>query len=140
MLFAEFPNGGARLLETDEPLAITARETRQLIDLMINHPCVVRYGGGNEWYTNAKTSKQMAQIRRICNETDPTRPFHDPDPETYGQRHGSHGFDYEIHYQVYNTGYPLTGGPDDPVEWTEYGTPGASSLETLKRIIPEEHL
>jgi len=48
MLFAEFPNGGIKLAETDEALKITASETCQILPLMMNHPCVVRYGGGNE--------------------------------------------------------------------------------------------
>lgn len=141
MLFSEFPNGGPRLPETDEALTITEQETRQLLPLMMNHPSVVRYGGGNEWYNNAGNSKQMAQLRKICNEVDPSRPFHDSDPETVGQRHGPHGYNYRAHYKTYNTGLPLdTSGPDDPREWTEYGTSGASSVETLKRIMPEANL
>ncbi len=140
MLFAEFPNGGVPLPENDEALEITASETRQILPLLMNHPSIVRYAGGNEWYTNAQNSRQMAQLRQICNEVDPTRPFHDPDPETIGQRHGPHGYEYETHYQMFNTGYPLTAGPDDPFEWNEYGSSGASSLETLKRIMPEESL
>ena len=43
-----------------------------------NHPCIVRYAGGNEWYRDAGNSRQMAQLRAICNEMDPTRPYHDP--------------------------------------------------------------
>ena len=140
MLFQEFPNAGARLPETDEALAVTARETRELLPLLINHPCIVRYGGGNEWYRNAANSRQMAQLRKICNELDPTRPFHDPDPECVAQRHGPHGYEGIQHYRTYNTGYPLTAGPDNPLEWTEYGASGAASVETLQRIMPAEHL
>jgi len=140
MLFQEFPNAGARLSETDAALAITGREVRRILPLLMNHPCIVRYGGGNEWYRNAQSSRQMAQLRKICNETDPTRPYHDPDPECIAQRHAPHGYDWAQHYRTYNTGYPLTGGPDNPLEWTEYGASGASSVETLQRIMPAEHL
>lgn len=140
MLFQEFPNGGPRLPETDEGLAITAREVRQLLPLLMSHPCVVRYGGGNEMYLDAKTSRQMAQLRKICNETDPTRPFHDPDPECIAQRHGPHSYEWNQHYRTYNTGSPLTAGPDNPLEWTEYGASGAASVETLQRIMPSEAL
>lgn len=139
MLFAEFPNGGPRLPETDKALEITGQETREIIPLLINHPSIVRYGGGNEMYITAKNSKQMAQLRRICNEMDPSRPFHDPCPETLGQRHGPHGYLYPQHYNTYNTGYPLDAGSDDPREWNEYGSAGASSVETLARIMPEEN-
>lgn len=140
MLFQEFPNAGVRLPETEEALAISGQETREVLPLLMNHPCIVRYGGGNEWYRNAENSRQMAQLRRICNELDPTRPYHDPDPECIAQRHGPHGYEWAQHYQSYNTGYPLTGGPDDPLEWTEYGASGASGVETLRRIIPADHL
>ncbi len=140
MLFQEFPNAGPRLPETDEALAITARETRQILPLLVNHPCIVRYGGGNEWYRTAQDSRQMAQLRNICNDFDPTRPYHDPDPEVIAQRHGPHWYDHAQHYRTYNTGRPLTAGPDDPLEWTEYGASGASSVETLKRIMPPESL
>jgi beta-mannosidase len=140
MLFQEFPNGGARLSETNEALAITGGEARQILPLLLNHPCIVRYGGGNEWYRNAQNSRQMAQLRKICNEVDPTRPFHDPDPECIAQRHGPHSYDWNLHYRTYNVGYPLTAGPDNPLEWTEYGASGAASIETLRRIMPAEHL
>jgi beta-mannosidase len=140
MLFQEFPNAGARLPETDEALAIAAEETRQVLPLLINHPSIVRYGGGNEWYRNAQNSRQMAQLRQICQEMDPTRPFHHPDPECIAQRHGPHGYEGDQHYRTYNSGHPLTAGPDNPLEWTEYGASGAASVETLRRIIPAEHL
>jgi beta-mannosidase len=140
MLFQEFPNGGARLPETDEALAVAAQETRQLLPRLINHPCIVRYGGGNEWYRNARNSRQMAQLRKLCNEMDPTRPYHDPDPECIAQRHGPHGYDWAQHYRTYNTGHPLTAGPDNPLEWTEYGASGAASVSTLHRIMPADHL
>ena len=140
MLFQEFPNAGARLSETEEALALTAQETRLLLPLLINHPSIVRYGGGNEWYRNARNSLQMAQLRRICQELDPTRPFHDPDPECIAQRHGPHGYEWAQHYRTYNTGHPLTAGPDNPLEWTEYGASGASSVETLRGLMPAEHL
>lgn len=140
MLFQEFPNGGVRLPETDAALAITGNEVRQILPLLMNHPSIVRYGGGNEWYRNAENSRQMAQLRTICNEMDPTRPYHDPDPECIAQRHGPHSYEWNQHYRTYNTGYPLTAGPDNPLEWTEYGASGAASVETLERIMPAEHL
>ena len=140
MLFQEFPNAGARLPENDQALEIAAEETRAVLPMMMNHPCIVRYAAGNEWYRDAGNSRQMAQLRRICNELDPTRPYHDPDPETIAQRHGPHGYDVATHYSTYNTGRPMTAGPNNPLEWTEYGASGAASVETLRRIIPADHL
>ncbi|MEI7900670.1 MAG: glycoside hydrolase family 2 TIM barrel-domain containing protein [bacterium] len=138
MLFQEFD--GPWLPETDAGLAITARETREILPSLMNHPCIVRYCGGNEWYGNESNKRQMAQLRKICNEVDPTRPYYDPDPQTLSQRHGPHWYAYQTHYQCYNTGEPLTMGPDNPIEWTEYGTSGASSVETLQSIMPAKDL
>ena len=140
LLFQEFPNAGVRLPEDDAALASYAAETRQILPQLMNHPSIVRYGGGNEWYRNGQNSRQMAQLRRICGEMDPTRPFHDPDPECIAQRHGPHSYDYALHYQTYNRGYPLTAGPDNPLEWTEYGASGAASVDTLRVIMPAASL
>ena len=140
MLFQEFPNAGTRLAETDAALAITGREAREVLPLLMNYPCIVRWGGGNEWYRDAHNSRQMAQLRTICNEVDPTRPYHDPDPETMAQRHGQYWYEHPQTYDLYNTGRPIFVGPDNPLEWTEYGFAGASSVEALKSIMPATNL
>jgi hypothetical protein len=140
MLFQEFPYSGPRPIEDDEHVAITGREIRQILPHLINHPSIVRYGGGNEMYIDAQTSRQMAQMRSLCNEMDPTRPFHDPDPELYAQRHGAYGYEGQEHYQRYTTGYPWDGGPLNPLEWTEYGVSGAASVESLKSMMPAADL
>jgi beta-mannosidase len=131
MLFQEFPNAGPRVPETDDALAVAARETREVLPLLMNHPCIVRYGGGNEWGTTAKNSRQMAQLRKICIETDPSRPFHDPDPEHDAQRHGPY-WHTRRGYAAYNN--------ERPIECTEYGPSGAASVETLRAIMPAEAL
>jgi len=140
MLFSEFPNAGFKMHETDEALAVTAREAREILPLWMNHPSIVRYGGGNEQYIDGATSRQMAQLRAICNEVDPTRPFHDPDPETIGQRHGDYWYNDPAFYLNYRSPRLNSGGPDNPMEWTEFGVGGAASVETLKAIMPAEHL
>ncbi len=140
MLFQEFPNAGPRLPETEEALAVTGREASEVLRGLVNHPSIVRWGGGNEWYRTAANSRHMAQLRKIAAGIDPTRPYHDPDPETLAQRHGPHSFEYPGSYRVYNTGKPMSAGPDIPLEWTEYGAAGASSVNTLRRIMPEGSL
>lgn len=140
MLFYEFPNAGYKLPETKGALQIVEKEVKEILPLLINHPSIVRYGAGNEQYICDSNSKQIALLRRLCNKFDPSRPFYTSDPEVLGQRHGPHGYIYDSHYLTYNSGYPLTPGSDDPNEWTEYGASGLSSLETLKKIIPESHL
>jgi len=142
LLFQEFFCGGSRLRppETDEGLAVAARETRELLPLMVNHPSIVRYCGGNEMYLDQNNSRQMAQLRAICNEVDPTRPFHDPDPVLVTQRHGEYDYQYPRHYFMYGRGEFRFSGPLNPCEWTEYGVGGLSAVETLKAIIPPDAL
>ena len=134
MLFHEFWQG--RPHETDAALAISARETREVLPLLANHPSVVRYTGGNEMYLNAKNSRQMAELRAICNQFDPTRPFHDPDPETMFQRHGEYWYDDPGFYAKYRAPCIGGSGPANPMEWNEFGVAGAASVESLKAMMP----
>mgnify|MGYP000963262801 FL=1 len=139
LLYYEFPWQGP-LNETDEALAIADRETREVLPLLMNHPSVVRYAGGNELYINANTSRQMAQLRAICNQLDPTRPFHDPDPETLFQRHGNYSYNDPNFYANYREPRLGHSGPANPMEWTEFGVAGAASVESLKAMMPVEDL
>ncbi len=140
LVFQEMPHAGALPLETPQILANAAAEQQQVMPLLINHPSVFRYGFGNELYITRQTSLQVKQFEDICKELDSSRHVIGADPVCEYQRHGPHWFDFNSEYSVYNTGYPLTVGPDNPVEWTEYGASGASSVTTLKRIIPKENL
>jgi beta-mannosidase len=141
MLFQEFPWEG-RPYETSEAVAIAGRETREVLPLLMNHPSVVRYGGGNELYLNARNSRQMAQLRAICNQVDPTRPFHDPDPETMFQRHGDYQYEDPYSYFYLNYRQPRINGsgPANPMEWNEFGVAGAASVESLGAMMPAADL
>jgi beta-mannosidase len=141
MVYQEFWQGTPK--ETDAALAIAARETREVLPLLMNHPSVVRYGGGNEIYTHAKISRQMAQLRAICNEVDPTRSFRDPDPETMFQRHGNYWYEAGSGFYLHYRSPLLNGrhsGPPNPMEWNEFGVAGAASVEQLKAIMPASSL
>ena len=141
MVYQEFWQGTPK--ETDSALAISARETREVLLLLMNHPSVVRYGGGNEIYTNARTSRQMAQLRAICNEVDPTRSYRDPDPETMFQRHGNYWYEASSNFYLHYRSPLLNGrhtGPPNPMEWNEFGVAGAVSVEQMKAIMPASSL
>ena len=101
---------------------------------------MVRYAGGNEMYLNAKNSRQMARLRAICNQLDPTRPFHDPDPETMFQRHGEYWYDDPGFYSKYRAPCIGGSGPANPMEWNEFGVAGAASVESLKAMMPANDL
>jgi beta-mannosidase len=134
LLYQEMPNAGALPLETKEILAHAGKEQRKVIPLLINHPSLFRYGFGNELYVTGQNSLQVRQFESICAEMDPGRAVNGADPVCEYQRHGPHWFNIPAEYGVYNSGYPLTVGPDNPVEWSEYGASGASSVETLRKI------
>lgn len=140
MVWQEMPYAGRRPLETKPILSNNANQQRQVMKLLINHPCIVRYGFGNELYIDRNTSSQMAQFEDICKELDPTRLACGPDPVANAQRHGPHWFYFPEDYTTYNTNVGSSVGPDNPIEWTEYGASGASCVETLKRIIPDKNL
>ncbi len=140
LVWQEMPHAGARPLETTNILYSTAEEQRMVMNGLINHPCIFRYGFGNELYIDKNNSAQVTQFERICKDMDPARSVNGPDPVCEFQRHGPHWFYIPGEYNVYNSGTPLTVGPDNPAEWTEYGASGASSIETLKRIIPNMKL
>ena len=140
LVWQEMPQAGSHPLQTTEILTNTAQEQRQVLPLLINHPSIFRYGFGNEFYITANDNLHVLQFEDICKEMDPARMIIGSDPVCEFQRHGPHWFYIPQEYTTYNTGYPLTIGPDNPVEWTEYGASGASSVETLQKIIPEENL
>lgn len=135
----EFPHAGRRPLETVDALAADAAQIRSALKALSNHPCIIRYGFGNELYLDDSTSLQVKQFKEICREEDPSRPAFDPDPVPTIQRHGPHWFHFNEDYKTYNTGLPLTLGPGNPVSWTEYGAAGMSSVKSIRAIMPAEH-
>jgi beta-mannosidase len=140
MVFQEMPHAGFRPPENQEMMDTEVEQLRQILPLLMNHPCIVRYGFGNELYLNRGNSRQMAQFETVCRQIDPSRPVYGPSPVTSAQRHGPHWFHWPEDQCVYNSGYPLTAGPRNPIEWMEYGAAGISCVETLTRILPQESL
>lgn len=140
LIYQEMPHGFAAPLETTEILANVAKEQRQVMPLLINHPSLFRYGFGNELAVTRENSMHVRQFENICAEIDPTRAVNGSDPVPGYQRHGPYYFRFPGVYNQYNTGLPIEyfNGPVNPVENSEYGTSGASSIETIKRVIPEE--
>lgn len=140
MVFQELPFGGCRPAEDTESLKNTEKELRKIIPLLTGHPSVVRYCFGNELYLTKDDSRQLDLAERLCDELDPSRPFYPPDPFCETQRHGPHWFHYREEYTLYNTGLPLTIGPAEPNEWTEFGASAMPCVESLARFIPKANL
>jgi beta-mannosidase len=138
LVYQEMPNAFAGPLDTPEILKNMAQEQREVMPLLINHPSVFRYGFGNELDLFSENSKHVRQYESISAEMDPQRPAHGSDPNPAYQRHGPYSFPFPAGYVTYNTGLPRDHGPSNAIEVTEYSVPGASSFETIEKIIPEE--
>jgi beta-mannosidase len=138
LIYQEMPNVFAPPLDTPEIVQNMAQEQREVMPLLINHPSVFRYGFGNELDLFRENSKHVRQYEDIASELDPHRPAHGSDPNPTYQRHGPYYFGFPTGYAAYNTGIPQDHGPINAVEVTEYSVSGASSFETIEKIIPEK--
>jgi beta-mannosidase len=139
LVYQEMPNAFAAPLDTPEILKNMAQEQRQVMPLLINHPAVFRYGFANELYLFSNNSKHVRQYEQIAAELDPSRPAYGSDPDPAYQGHGPYSFGFPSGYLAYNTGHPAREhGPADALEVTEYSVAGASSFETIEKIIPAD--
>jgi beta-mannosidase len=138
LVYQEMPNVFAGPLDTPEILKNMAQEQREVMPLLINHPSVFRYGFGNELDLFSENSVHVRQYEEICKELDPDRPAHGSDPNPLYQRHGPYSFAFPAGYAAYNTGLPKDHGPVNALEVTEYSVSGASSFETIQKVIPEQ--
>jgi beta-mannosidase len=114
-------------------------EATYIIKNLRSHPCLAFWCGGNElfnsWSGMDDQSLPLRLLNKLCFEYDPTSPFIATSP-LMGMAHGGYRF-YEVKQggEVFhqfqrsrNTAY------------TEFGVPGMSSLENLKKAIPEDEL
>ena len=128
---------------------------------LVNHPSIARYSMANEFYLNTSYSPIVAAYQQVAHTVDPTRMARMSDPVCVGQRHGPYTFaaigrraassvgSYEVfglgcgNFEQPNCSLPLGsggGGPGDPFEWTEFGAPALSDVETLESIMPRAAL
>ena len=138
-----------------------AEEFAEVADMVIkvsSHPSVVRYGWGNEFYGINRTSNRFErQYEDVASMLDPTRRATHGSPVTWADRHGPYCF-YLSHvgdgkspfpcyqqaaYEAYNEFTQTVmnqEGPNDPMEWDEYGAAGASSVFTISQVISAEQV
>ena len=124
---------------TPEYLATLESEASYIIKNLRSHPSLAFWCGGNElfnsWSGMDDQSLPLRLLNKLCYELDPTRPFIPTSP-IMGVGHGCYlfyspmqGGDVFAEFQnAHNTAY------------TEFGVPSVASLESLKRIIPENEL
>ncbi len=138
MVWQEFPLACARYEGTPDYLKVLNQESCSIIHRLRRHPCVAIWCGGNELFNGwSKMTDQDLAIRllnRNCYDLDPSRPFLPTSP-VMGMGHGHYLFRdaqglevFQIQSQSKCTAY------------TEFGCPGPSSAEDLRKIIPEQDL
>ena len=139
MVWVEFPLACNCYPDEAHYLTILEQEARAIISSLRSHPSVVMYCGGNElfnsWSLMTDQSMPLRLLNKLCYELDPKNAYLMTSP-VFGMAHGGYTFyDPDAHCDVFtlfqnahNTAY------------TEFGVPGITALEDLKKIIPENEL
>jgi len=143
MIWQEFPGHNIPSSERNF-LSKTRQETTQIVKKLRNYPCIVLWSGGNElpWMDThiCPTGEfKIMRIRRsVCKEYDDIRPYIKTSPIN-GESHGPWAY-YRLnwrtalhnHYKLYNE--------EKSQFQSEFGCPGLSDYDTLKKIIPRDAL
>jgi len=139
MVWVEFPLACNCYPDDPHYLSVLEQEGSAIIRSLRSHPSVVLYCGGNElfnsWSKMTDQSMPLRLLNKLCYELDPKNPYIMTSP-IFGMAHGGYTFyDPDAKCDVFtlfqnakNTAY------------TEFGVPGITDLENLKKIIPEDEL
>ena len=102
---------------------------------------------------NRTSNKFEGQYETVATQIDPTRRATHGSPVTWADRHGPYCF-YLSHVADYSASFPCSPqpgysvfnnvddnimnqeGPNNPMEWDEYGAAGASSVYTITQVMP----
>lgn len=139
LIWQEFPLACNLYPDDAHYLRILEQEATAVILRLKKHACLALWCGGNELFNSwSKMTEQSLPLRLLDALTfrlDPTTPYNHTSP-LMDMAHGHYLFRdmgageevFQIINRARNTAY------------TEFGVPGAASVETLKRIIPAEEL
>lgn len=137
LVWQEFPLSCNLYPDDAAYLATLDHESRALIRRVRQHPCLALWVGGNElfnsWSRMTDQSLPLRLLNRNCYDLDPLTPFLPTSP-IEGMGHGDYRFRnkgrdvFQTFQQARCTAY------------SEFGCPGASPVEYLRRIIPQAEL
>jgi len=139
MVWVEFPLACNNYVGTPHYLEILEQEAAEIIRNLRSHACVVMYCGGNELFNNwslmTDQSLALRLLNKLCYDLDRDRPYIMTSP-VFGMGHGGYTFYdpyarcdvFTLFQQSHCTAY------------TEFGVPGATDAQTLRKIIPENEL
>ena len=139
LVWTEFPLACNNYIGTPAYLSALTSESEAIIKRIRKHPSNAIWSGGNElfngWSRMTEQSLALRLLNSQCYIYDPKTPFIYTSP-LMGMAHGHYVFkDQSIGEEVYQW-MPRAAA----TAYTEYGMPGASPVDLLKKIIPENEL
>ena len=137
MLFQEFCLACNDYEGTPEYLKVLEQESAAVIKDLRRYASIVLWCGGNELFNNWSGmddhSHALRLLNKLCYELDFSRPYIMTSP-LFGMKHGCYVFEndgktvYDMFRHAHGTAY------------SEFGVSGITTLDRLKKIIPEEEL
>lgn len=136
LAWQEFPLSCNNYEGTPHYLKILEQESESIIKRLKVHPSLALWCGGNELFNSwSKMTDQSLALRLLnsqCYRLDPNTPFLPTSP-VMGMGHGNYVFRFwETNEEVFQW-MPKSHNS----AYTEFGIPSLSSVEVLKKIIPE---
>lgn len=137
MVWQEFPLACNNYEGDSHYLSVLGREASSIITSLRRHPCHVLWCGGNElfngWSGMSDQSLPLRLLNKICYELDSSKPFIMTSPRC-GMGHGGYTF-LDDSGEVYNVFQSSS-----KTAYTEFGVPSVTSLDELKKIIPQDEM
>lgn len=137
MVWQEFMLACNNYVSTPHYMNVLEQEATAILKRLRSHPCIALWCGGNElfngWSGMTTQSKALRLLNALCLRYDPDIPFNPTSPID-GMGHGGYQFEHdgtEVFQEFQKSSMTA---------YTEFGIPSASSVKTLKRIIPPEEL
>ena len=140
MVWQEFMLACNAYPNDDRYLSVLESEATAMIKALRRHACVVLWSGGNElfngWSGMSDQSLPLRLLGSLCYQYDKHTPYIMTSP-LEGMGHGGYKFRDERYKwrDVFENFQAST-----HTAYTEFGVPSISSMEALRRIIPEEEL
>ena len=138
LVWQEFPLACNNYIGTPAYLKVLDQESRSIIKRLRSHACLAIWCGGNElfnsWSGMTDQSLTLRLLDRNCFDLDPKTPFIMTSPLS-GMGHGHYLFRSDDGKEVFERMQKASN-----TAYTEFGCPGPSPAEYLKRFIPEDEL
>jgi len=136
LVWEEFPLACNYYRDNPHYLRILRQEAISIIKRLRKHPCIALWCGGNElnWAGMTEQSLVFRLLNALCLELDPTIPYIHTSPQL-GMGHGYYLFNYPDGTDVFENMNKARF-----TAYTEFGVPGMSPVEVLKKIIPADEL